>query len=77
MLRISLILSVSLNRLQQPSNRKRAAAAAVKHADLTASCVLPQILQIEVHPDLADVLKAYAKAVIRQQPQNLVEFSAK
>lgn len=35
------------------------------------------MLQIEVHPDLADVLKAYAKAVIRTQPENLVEFSAK
>ena len=33
--------------------------------------------QIEVHPDLADVLKAYAKAVIRIQPENLLDFSAK
>lgn len=39
--------------------------------------VLDTVLQIEVHPDLADVLKAYAKAVIRAQPENLVEFSAK
>jgi hypothetical protein len=35
------------------------------------------LLQIDVHPELADVLKAYAKAVIRTQPENLVEFSAK
>ncbi|GFH19557.1 RIIa domain-containing protein, partial [Haematococcus lacustris] len=33
--------------------------------------------QIVVSPDLADVLKAYTKEVIRRQPQNLIEFSAK
>lgn len=32
--------------------------------------------QIVVPPDLADVLKAYTKEVIRRQPENLVEFSA-
>ncbi|GFH20297.1 RIIa domain-containing protein, partial [Haematococcus lacustris] len=32
--------------------------------------------QIVVSPDLADVLKAYTKEVIRRQPQNLIEFSA-
>ncbi|KAJ9523096.1 hypothetical protein QJQ45_023914, partial [Haematococcus lacustris] len=32
---------------------------------------------IVVSPDLADVLKAYTKEVIRRQPQNLIEFSAK
>eukprot|EP00798_Chlamydomonas_sp_ICE-L_P012365 gene12365-15546_t len=33
--------------------------------------------QIAVPVDLADVLKAYTKEVIRRQPENLVEFSAK
>jgi hypothetical protein len=33
-------------------------------------------MQIIVPPDLADVLKAYTKEVIRRQPANLLEFSA-
>uniref|UniRef100_A0A7S0RQE9 RIIa domain-containing protein n=1 Tax=Chlamydomonas leiostraca TaxID=1034604 RepID=A0A7S0RQE9_9CHLO len=33
--------------------------------------------QIVVPVDLADVLKAYTKEVIRRQPENLIEFSAK
>jgi hypothetical protein len=33
--------------------------------------------QIVVPIDLADVLKAFTKEVIRRQPENLVEFSAK
>lgn len=33
--------------------------------------------QIVVPVDLADILKAYTKEVIRRQPENLVEFSAK
>lgn len=32
--------------------------------------------QIVVPPDLADILKAYTKEVIRRQPQDLLEFSA-
>lgn len=35
------------------------------------------VLQIVVPADLADVLKAYTKEVIRRQPENLIEFSAK
>lgn len=41
------------------------------------SAALFDWVQIEVHPELADVMKAYSKAVIRAQPENLVEFSAK
>eukprot|EP00983_Pelagomonas_calceolata_P081120 1155435-Pelagomonas_calceolata.AAC.1 len=33
--------------------------------------------QIVVPADLADILKAYTKEVIRRQPENLIEFSAK
>jgi len=33
--------------------------------------------QIVVPVDLADILRAYTKEVIRRQPENLVEFSAK
>jgi len=33
--------------------------------------------QIVIPADLADILKAYTKEVIRRQPDNLVEFSAK
>ncbi|DBB15137.1 hypothetical protein WJX82_009344 [Trebouxia sp. C0006] len=33
--------------------------------------------QIKVPPNLADVLKAYTKEVIRQQPADILEFSAK
>ena len=32
--------------------------------------------QIRVPPDLADILKAYTKEVIRRQPEDLYEFSA-
>lgn len=34
-------------------------------------------LQIKVPPNLADVLKAFTKEVIRQQPADILEFSAK
>jgi len=34
-------------------------------------------VQIKVPPNLADVLKAYTKEVIRQQPADILEFSAK
>ena len=33
--------------------------------------------QINVPPELADVLKAYTKEVVRRQPHDLYEFSAK
>lgn len=33
--------------------------------------------QIVVPADLADILKAYTKEVIRRQPADLLEFSAK
>lgn len=33
--------------------------------------------QIAIPTDLADILKAYTKEVIRRQPENLVDFSAK
>lgn len=33
--------------------------------------------QIVVPIDLGDILKAYTKEVIRRQPQDLVDFSAK
>jgi hypothetical protein len=33
--------------------------------------------QIVVPVDLADILKAYTKEVIRRQPADLLEFSAK
>ncbi|KAL3136799.1 hypothetical protein ABBQ38_005512 [Trebouxia sp. C0009 RCD-2024] len=33
--------------------------------------------QIKVPPNLADVLKAYTKEVIRQQPADILQFSAK
>lgn len=32
--------------------------------------------QIVVPPDLADILKAYTKEVVRRQPEDLLEFSA-
>ena len=31
--------------------------------------------QIEVHPELSKILKDYTKAVIRANPQDLIEFS--
>jgi hypothetical protein len=37
----------------------------------------PASLQIVVPPDLADVLKAYTKDVIRNQPTDLIAYSAK
>jgi hypothetical protein len=37
----------------------------------------PASLQIVVPPDLADVLKAYTKDVIRNQPADLIAYSAK
>lgn len=33
--------------------------------------------QIVVPEELADILKQYTKSVIRAQPQNILEFSAK
>ena len=33
--------------------------------------------QIVIPPDLGDILKAYAKEVIRNEPENIFEFSAK
>ena len=33
--------------------------------------------QINVPPELADVLKSYTKEVVRRQPHDLYEFSAK
>lgn len=38
---------------------------------------LPLPLQIVVPVDLADILRAFTKEVIRRQPEDLVEFSAK
>ena len=32
--------------------------------------------QIEVHPELPGILKDYSKAVIRENPQDLLAFSA-
>jgi hypothetical protein len=32
--------------------------------------------QISVPPDLADILKAYTKEVVRRQPEDVYEFSA-
>jgi hypothetical protein len=32
--------------------------------------------QIEVHPDLALILKEYTKAVIKANPEDIVQFSA-
>mmetsp|Transcript_10394 Transcript_10394/g.16618 ORF Transcript_10394/g.16618 Transcript_10394/m.16618 type:complete len:210 (-) Transcript_10394:191-820(-) len=32
--------------------------------------------QISVPPDLADILKAYTKEVVRRQPEDMLEFSA-
>ncbi|KAJ9522865.1 hypothetical protein QJQ45_023651 [Haematococcus lacustris] len=51
-------------------NRLRPLGKPTEHVRLLGS-------QIVVSPDLADVLKAYTKEVIRRQPQNLIEFSAK
>ena len=31
--------------------------------------------QIQVHPDLAKIIKEYTKAVIRSNPENIVDFS--
>ena len=39
--------------------------------------LLPTVSQIKVPPNLADVLKAYTKEVIRQQPADILQFSAK
>ena len=33
--------------------------------------------QIVIPPDLGDILKAYAKEVIRNEPDDIFEFSAK
>ena len=33
--------------------------------------------QIVIPPDLGDILKAYAKEVIRNEPEDIFEFSAK
>ena len=33
--------------------------------------------QIVIPPDLGDILKAYAKEVIRNEPEDIYEFSAK
>lgn len=33
--------------------------------------------QIDVHPDLPGILKAYSKEVIRQGPDNVITFSRK
>lgn len=41
------------------------------------SHLCPVVSQIKVPPNLADVLKAYTKEVIRQQPANILEFSSK
>ena len=44
------------------------------------SCVSYRFLsvsQIVVPVDLADVLKAFTKEIIRRQPENIVEFAAK
>jgi hypothetical protein len=35
------------------------------------------LLQIVVPADLAGVLKAFTKEVIRSQPSNIIQFSAK
>lgn len=32
--------------------------------------------QIQVHPDLAKIIKEYTKAVIRKNPDDLLSFSA-
>ena len=32
--------------------------------------------QIQVHPDLAKIIKEYTKAVIRKNPEDLLAFSA-
>ena len=31
--------------------------------------------QIEIHPDLARVIKDYTKAIIKENPENITEFS--
>jgi hypothetical protein len=33
--------------------------------------------QIEVHPDLALILKEYTKAVLKENPEDVVAFSTK
>ena len=32
--------------------------------------------QIQVHPDLAKIIKEYTKAVIRKNPEDIIAFSA-
>lgn len=39
--------------------------------------VLYSAEQIKIPPDLGDILKEYSKAVMREQPENLYEWSAK
>ena len=41
------------------------------------SATLPSLSQIVIPIDLGDILKAYTKEVIRRQPGDLVDFSAK
>ena len=55
------------------------AAAARWRWVLNARCMgtLRTCAQIVVPVDLADVLKAFTKEVIRRQPQDLVAFGAK
>lgn len=50
------------------------ASAEDAKASLIATCSYAQIV---VPVDLADVLKAFTKEVIRRQPQDLVDFGAK
>mmetsp|Transcript_20056 Transcript_20056/g.19351 ORF Transcript_20056/g.19351 Transcript_20056/m.19351 type:complete len:81 (+) Transcript_20056:213-455(+) len=33
--------------------------------------------QIQVHPDLSKIIREYTKAVIRENPEDLIEFSWK
>jgi hypothetical protein len=55
------------------------AAIARCFTELNAHCMgtLRSCAQIVVPVDLADVLKAFTKEVIRRQPQDLVAFGAK
>ena len=50
--------------------------AATRHTQDTFRVICNVLMQIQVPPQLAEVLKNYTKEVIRRQPKNLVEFSA-
>ena len=38
--------------------------------------IIVMLLQIEVHPELASILKEYTKAILKDNPKDILAFSA-